>query len=59
MEKVFTIKTVPQSVHDDYMSGKISLHEAAKILCRHGFLNFVDEDGAKRYIDRVEMYKNS
>lgn len=56
MGKAFAIKTVLEEVHDDYMSGKITLHEAAKTLCRNGFLNFVDEDGAKRYIDRVGMW---
>lgn len=56
MENRLAIKTVLEEVHDEYMSGTITLHEAARILCKHGFLNFVDEDGAKRYIDRVENW---
>ena len=47
MEKVFTIKTVAQSVHDDYMSGKITLLEAARIMCKHGYTAYVSKERTK------------
>ena len=57
MEKVFTIKTVPQSVHDDYMSGKITLLEAARIMCKHGYTAYVSEERTKWFIDEYEKYE--
>lgn len=53
MGKAFNIKTVLESVSDDFYSGKINIHEAARILFEHGFLTYSDNtDGALRYISR-------
>ena len=57
MEKVFTIKTVTQSVHDDYVSGKITLLEAARIMCKHGYTAYVSEERTKWFIDEYEKYE--
>ena len=57
MEKVFTIKTVAQSVHDDYVSGKITLLEAARIMCKQGYTAYVSEERTKWFIDEYEKYE--
>lgn len=53
MDVKLVIKTVTQSVSDDYRSGKITIEEAARILFKHGFLNFANDlDRAMWYINR-------
>lgn len=54
MEKVFRLKTICQSVHDDYMSGKITLLQAARIMCKHGYTPYVSEERTKWFIDAYE-----
>lgn len=43
MAKAYNIKTIIESVRDDYNDGKITLREAAIRFCKAGWDNFIDE----------------
>ena len=44
------IKNILDSLRDDVLSGKITLHEAAEELHESGWTNFIDEDAACRLL---------
>ena len=44
------IKNILDSLRDDVLSGKITLHEAAEELHESGWTNFIDEDAARRLL---------
>ena len=44
------IKNILDSLRDDVLSGKITLHEAAEELHENGWTNFIDEDAARRLL---------
>lgn len=44
------IKNILDSLHDDVLSGKITLHEAAEELHESSWTNFIDEDAARRLL---------
>lgn len=43
-------KNILDSLRDDVLSGKITLHEAAEELHESGWTNFIDEDAARRLL---------
>lgn len=43
-------KNILDSLRDDVLSGKITLHEAAEELHENGWANFIDEDAARRLL---------
>lgn len=43
-------KNIFDSLRDDVLSGKITLHEAAEELHESGWTNFIDEDAARRLL---------
>lgn len=45
------IKNILDSLRDDVLSGKITLHEAAEELHENGWTNFIDEDAARRLLE--------
>ena len=45
-----SIKNILDSLRDDVLSGKITLHEAAEELHENGWTNFIDEDAARRLL---------
>lgn len=47
------IKTLNYSLYDKYVSGRITLHEAARRFHSHGWTNFVDEDYTRREFSRI------
>ena len=49
-EKPYNIPTLAQSLRMKMDAGTITLHEAAREFCRHGWTNFVDEDKARHYM---------
>lgn len=42
------IKNILDSLRDDVLSGKITLHEAAEELHESGWTNFIDEDATRK-----------
>lgn len=48
------IKNILDSLRDDVLSGKITLHEAAEELHESGWTNFVDEGAAGRVLSLTE-----
>ena len=44
------IDNILDSLRDDVLSGKITLHEAAEELHEIGWTNFIDEDAACRLL---------
>lgn len=49
-EKPYNIPNLAQSLRMKMDAGTITLHEAAREFCRHGWTNFVDEDKARYYM---------
>ena len=49
-EKPYNIPNLAQSLRMKMDAGTITLHEAAREFCRHGWTNFVDEDKARHYM---------
>ena len=47
---MLSIKNILDSLHDDVLPGKITLHEAAEQLHGSGWTNFIDEDVARRLL---------
>ena len=45
-----TVRDTLDSLRDDVLSGKITLHEAAEELHENGWTNFIDEDAARRLL---------
>lgn len=44
------INNIFDSLRDDVLSGKITLHEASEELHESGWTNFIDEDAARRLL---------
>ena len=56
--KGYHVPTVAEKLRQQYDSGAITLHEAARVLCSHGWTNFVDEAATRRYLgieDRTDL----
>ena len=49
-DTMLPIKNILDSLRDDVLSGKITLHEAAEELHENGWTNFIDEDAARRLL---------
>lgn len=49
-DTMLPIKNILDSLRDDVLSGKITLHEAAEELHESGWTNFIDEDAARRLL---------
>lgn len=47
---MFPIKNVLDSLRDDVLSGKLTLHEAAEELHESGWTNFIDEAASRRLL---------
>ena len=52
------IKNILDSLRDDVLSGKITLHEAAEELHESGWTNFIDEDAACRLLKLCPKTQN-
>ena len=50
------IETVDVYLMNQLERGEISLEDAAKEFCRHGWTNFVDIEATKRYLKRAMAY---
>ena len=50
MRKPFEIPNILESLKADVESGEITLREAAEELYKAGWMNFVDEEKAKRLL---------
>ena len=49
-EKIYTCRTVGQSVRARYEEGKITFRQAAEELCRYGWTNFIDENYTRKIL---------
>lgn len=52
-EKTLKAKTVDIRLRDDFEAGRITLLEAAREFCKNGWTNFVDENAARRFMERA------
>lgn len=53
MTNAMQIDTIDVSLYKQYISGEISLRDAAKSFCSSGWSNFVDLEFTKRVFERV------
>lgn len=49
-KKIYTCRTVGQSVRARYEEGKITFRQAAEELCRYGWTNFIDENYTRKIL---------
>ena len=48
------IKNILESLHDDVVSSRMTLTEAAAELCKSGWMNYIDEERTRRLLNLVD-----